>query len=193
MTYQLKITLKGIRPPVWRRVRVSGDLSFAQLHGVVQIAMGWTDSHLHQFRIGDERFAIPSREDWDRPADERKARLSEVAAEKDRFHYDYDFGDGWEHEILVEKITPPDADLVAECLDGRRACPPEDCGGPYGYANLLGILADPSHEEHAEMKEWAGGELDPESFDAAAVNRLLAKYGPKRRRSNRRPRIAPAP
>jgi hypothetical protein len=182
MIYQLKVTLKGIRPPVWRRVQVSGDLTLGQLHRVLQIVMGWTDSHLHQFIVDGERYATPSPDDWgEPPSDERKVRVHDLARAKTRLRYEYDFGDGWEHDVLVEKIVPAHPERAAVCVAGRRACPPEDCGGPWGYAELLEILADPKHEEHAERREWLGRKFDPEEFDMAATNSILSKYGPRRR------------
>jgi len=176
--YQLKVTLRGIRPPVWRRLLVRGNLTLNRLHNVLQIALGWTDSHLHQFRVRGKIYGVPDPEgpDWGTATlDERRVKLASVApAERTRFIYEYDFGDGWEHEVLVEKILPPDADAeLPVCLAGRRACPPEDCGGIWGYENLLRVVADPEDPEHGEMLEWLGGAWDPEEFDPAMVNELF--------------------
>lgn len=177
--YQLKVTLRGIRPPIWRRFQVRGDVTLARLHHVLQVAMGWTDSHLHQFRVGREVYGVPDPEDfdWGPPVrDERRVKLSSVLrAEKARMVYQYDFGDDWEHDVRVEKILPPDpAAEAAVCVAGRRACPPEDCGGVWGYENLLGALADPNDPERAEMLEWLGGSWDAEEFDPVTVNELLS-------------------
>ncbi|MGH2726980.1 MAG: plasmid pRiA4b ORF-3 family protein [Actinomycetota bacterium] len=187
MTFDVKVTLSEIEPPIWRRLRVSETLTLDRLHIVLQIAMGWTDSHLHQFLIDDRRYALPSPEDGiDRPGDERKVRLSDVVKVDSCFTYEYDFGDGWQHEVEVESVYDGTPAVPAECLDGRRACPPEDCGGPWGYVELLEILADPSHEEHGERREWVGDDFDPEAFDLPGVNDELRRFGsrlgPKRRR-----------
>jgi hypothetical protein len=176
--YQLKVTLRGIRPPVWRRLQVRGDVTLNRLHHVLQVVMGWTDSHLHQFRVRGKIYGVPDPEGPHRgppTLDERRVRLATVApAEKSRIIYEYDFGDGWEHDVVVEKILPPDANAeAAVCLTGRRACPPEDCGGPWGYENLLRVVADPRDPEHEEMLAWLGGGWDPEEFDAGEVNELL--------------------
>jgi hypothetical protein len=160
-----------------------------QLHQVLQIVMGWTDTHLHQFTIGGERYAIPSPDDWgQRPSDERKVRLVDFAGSETRFRYENDFGDGWEHDLVVEKRTEMAPVAPTLCIDGRRSCPPEDCGGPWGYAEFLEIIANPKHEQHAERLEWIGGTFDPEYFNTALVNQILAKRGP---RSPRRRRPAP--
>jgi hypothetical protein len=201
--YQLKVTLKAVRPPVWRRVVVPGAFCLDELHWVIQFAMGWTNSHLHQFVVkapvesptpaelrrmmtsrdfsalggpamrGERIFTDLSTADGlGDGEDETRIRLDQIApAEKAKFRYDYDFGDGWEHDVLVEKITPRDPSVTyPRCLGGKRNCPPEDCGGPWGYADLLDAIADPSHERHAELKEWLGDDFDPERFDLDAVN-----------------------
>lgn len=169
--YQLKITLRDIRPPVWRRVLVSSETTLEQLHWMIQVAMGWTNSHLHQFHAGKQRYSDP---EWELEGvrDESRVRLRQVAAApKSRFYYEYDFGDSWEHEITVEKVLDADpAVKYPQCLTGKRAGPPEDCGGVWGYANLLEVLADHKHPEHKEMMEWVGGQLDPEHFEADEVN-----------------------
>ena len=181
--YQLKVELAYAKPPIWRRVLVRGDMTLALLHAVIQVAMGWTNSHLHQFKVGNVTYADPRLDDdmgFGMPdsGNENKALLMEVAPKaKARFVYEYDFGDSWEHRITVEKIL--DADTAssgfATCLDGKRACPPEDCGGMGGYENLLEIIRDPAHEDHDAMLEWIGGEFDPEAFDLDQVNTYLAK------------------
>ena len=172
--YQLKVTLNHIKPPVWRRVQVPGEIKLGKLHRILQAAMGWTDSHLHAFRIGNENYGVPDPDFSDDTKNERNIRLDSIAQQGGRFFYDYDFGDGWEHEIKVEKILPAETAVhYPRCVDGKRACPPEDCGGPPGYAYLLEALADPEHEEHDSMIEWIGGEFDPEAFDVAEVNQAL--------------------
>lgn len=174
--HQLKVTLDRVRPPIWRRILVPSDVSLAGLHDIIQSVMGWHDCHLHEFTAGDTSYGDPSfLEDTD-VEDERKVRLAEIAPRpKDRFRYLYDFGDSWEHTILVEAVKPPTAGIrYPVCVTGKRACPPEDCGGVWGYANLLEALAEPEHPEHEELKEWIGGPFDPEVFDLEAANRLLA-------------------
>jgi hypothetical protein len=179
--YQLKITLDGVRPPVWRRVLVP-DCTLADLHHIIQVSMGWSDYHLHVFEIGGEQYG--DREQWDEPdpwgesevKDERKLKLSRLAAGGiKKFRYVYDMGDNWQHTIQLEKVLPAEAGVhYPRCTDGKRACPPEDCGGPWGYPGLLEALANPRHPEHADMLEWVGGEFDPEQFDAEAVNEELS-------------------
>ena len=171
--YQLKVTLTGTKPPIWRRLLVEASATLAQLHEVIQAAFGWWNYHLYEFEVGRSRYGIPD-SDWDvgPPAqDARTTRLDEVASVGSSFDYTYDFGDNWEHKVTVEKVldTSPVASLPA-CVDGRRAGPPEDCGGVWGYEELLAILAEPSHPEHAERVEWAatcGAAPDPDAFDAS--------------------------
>jgi hypothetical protein len=166
--YQLKVTLLDTSPPVWRRVLVDGSRTLEHLHEVIQAAFGWWDYHLHQFEIGGRSYAVPDPEqDWgDPPKDERRTRLDAVAREGTSFRYVYDFGDGWEHRVVVEKVLPAaEVAAVPSCTAGRRACPPEDCGGTWGYRELLGILADPAHPEHEERLAWLGRPFDADAFD----------------------------
>ena len=181
--YQLKIVLLGTKPPLWRRLQVPGDASLGWLHAVIQVAMGWTNSHLHHFLTSDARYADPRHSEdmgfGDEPdRDEGKATLGQVAPrERAQFGYEYDFGDSWEHEITVEKTLPGEAAAAtpALCLDGARACPPEDCGGIWGYAELLKTLKNPKHPEHKTMKEWLGRPFNVEAFDVAKTNLWLRK------------------
>jgi len=181
--YQLKIVLLGSKPPVWRRLQVPGNANLGWLHSVLQTALGWTNSHLHHFLTGEVRYAEPHENDGmgfdETPErDENKFTLMQIAPEKGaQFGYEYDFGDSWEHKITVEKIRPPDpaAATVAVCLDGARACPPEDCGGVWGYADLLRILKNPKHPEYKNMKAWVGGDFDADAFDKADINLWLRK------------------
>jgi hypothetical protein len=180
--YQLKITLKWSKPPIWRRVVVRADLTLDRLHNVIQIAMGWTDSHLHQFMAGAgfarTYYGKPDPEFADMGSgtlNEKRYTVADLApAAKRKFAYEYDFGDGWLHDVVAEKILPPDASFKHPvCLAGANACPPEDCGGIGGYYNLLEIMADPKHPEHAEMKEWIGGELNAADFNLEGINLVL--------------------
>ncbi|MFZ4795630.1 MAG: plasmid pRiA4b ORF-3 family protein [Blastocatellia bacterium] len=177
IVYQLRITLRGIRPPVWRRVLVSGDFSLGKLHRVIQVSFGWQGYHLHHFDVDGEYFGEPGPDDWERIHDERRIKLGNVASvPKVKFKYLYDFGDGWDHDILVEKIlAPEEGGIYPVCVTGRRACPPEDVGGIWGYADFLDAIRDPKHDEHQTMVDWVGGEFDPEKFDLAATNLLLKR------------------
>jgi hypothetical protein len=187
----LKITLRGIRPPVWRRVRVSSDMTLRTLHQVIQEAMGWYDAHLHEFEVGKRRYGEPADEVWpgvERTSSENGVKLGTLIDQGvKRFQYVYDFGDGWEHAVAIEKVGPLDPDQrYPSLISGKRACPPEDCGGVAGYYRLLEVLTDPSDEEHAHLTEWVGGEFDPERFDAAATDAALAAMARRRRPAGRR-------
>jgi hypothetical protein len=176
--YQLKVTLREVEPEVWRRVQVSGEISLSQLHQVLQIVMGWESAHLYQFTVGGASYGEPDPESTVPLKSDRRARLSQVApAEKQRLVYEYDFGDGWEHDIVVEKIFSVAPNVrYPVCLIGARACPPEDCGGPPGYESLLEALRSSDHPEHEAMVEWVGGYFDPEAFDVEVVNRNLRRF-----------------
>jgi hypothetical protein len=182
--YQLKVTLKHIQPAIWRRLQVSADLTFGKLHFVLQDVLGWTHSHLHQFVIGQRRIGMNNIDQFSddlESEDEDRLKLNQVALEKSRFLYEYDFGDSWDHEILVEKVLPAIAGTrYPICLAGKRACPPEDCGGVGGYARMLEIVANPKHQEHGEMLEWLGGSFDPEAFDLNATNAILRPLSTQR-------------
>jgi hypothetical protein len=181
--YELKITLNYVKPAVWRRLRVPGSANLGWLHAVIQVAMGWTNIHLHRFEAGGWTYADPlselgTPEDNPPVADEHGATLQSIAPRlKDQLIYEYDFGDSWLHQIVVEKIMPaaPGAGLIAQCLDGARACPPDDCGGPPGYDDLVRILGNPKHKEHKSMKEWLGRPFDPDAFDPIKIDKYLGK------------------
>ena len=177
--YQLKITLRDVRPPVWRRVQVE-DCTLAELHEIIQVAMGWKFSHLYSFEVDGSEYGDPEMTggELDMKSD-RRAKLSRlIRGEKFKFSYTYDFGDNWEHEILVEKILPPeDGRAYPVCVDGKRAGPPEDVGGAWGYMELIEAVRDPNHERHEEFQEWFEDEFDPEAFDIDAVNLRLNKDG----------------
>lgn len=179
---QLRIELRGVKPLVWRRILVPETVTLAKLHGILQWTMGWMDGHLHEFEIAGERYGVPDRE-WQAPGevtDERRARLQPlIEAGVRRFTYVYDFGDHWQHLIKVEDLVPPHDGLQPiVCLAGANACPPEDVGGVYGYAEFLAALADPKHEEHDNLREWIGRAFNPAEFDLAEVNRALATIKP---------------
>ncbi len=175
---QGKVTLRDSHPAIWRRLQVGDNVLLPQLHGILQLAMGWTNSHLHSFQVGKQTFAEPSPDDFFPVVDYRTVRLSQIAPKvKDHFVYLYDFGDRWEHDIVVERIFPPEKDVdYPRCLDGRRACPPEDVGGVWGYADFVKAIRNPRHPEHDEMLAWAGGQFDPEKFDLNAVNGMLSVF-----------------
>lgn len=159
---------------------VPGHYTLADVHWVIQIAMGRTNSHLHHFQVGETYYSLPMPgTDWEESdeKDSSKARLDGIAPRaKMKFRYEYDFGDSWDHDILVEKISPPDPKLKHPiCLKGARACPPEDVGGVWGYAEFLQAIRDPDHPEHEEYLEWIGGEFDPGAFDPEAVNKELKR------------------
>jgi hypothetical protein len=174
--YQIKVTLKDAKPPIWRRLLVPGNIKLNRLHVTLQIAMGWTDSHMHQFIAGREYYSTPDPDfDFDcKP--ESKTKLDDLLKkEKTSIIYEYDFGDGWEHKIVLEKILPFTTDFKAPvCLKGVGACPPEDCGGPFGYAHMLEVIGNPGHPEHDEMVEWLGcDDFDPDFIDIEDVNEGL--------------------
>ena len=151
-----------------------------RLHDLIQIVMGWTNSHLHQFIVGRTFYGAPDPEFGDTGMEmlnEKRFTVADLApAAKKKFIYEYDFGDGWQHEVLVEELLPADAAFKHPvCLAGENACPPEDCGGMGGYYDLLEILADPKHPEHEEMKEWIGGDWDAQRFNLNAVNATLKR------------------
>ena len=176
---RIRVALEGIEPPIWRRLDVSASVTLATLHDILQAALGWTNSHLHMFEIGDERIAIPYLQDQLSDGQiTRSGRLVKLGHVVDhgvrRFTYDYDFGDSWRHTIDIEDVRDdPDGLGQARCLGGERACPPEDCGGPDGYTRLLEILFDPLHPEFDEARTWAG-RLEPERFSLPSVNAALA-------------------
>lgn len=173
--FQLKITLKYSRPPIWRRVVVRSDMRLDRLHTVIQLVMGWINDHLHQFTVGQACYGEPDPDSG--TLNEKRYTLRDLApAAKKKFIYDYDFGDSWEHEVKVEKVLPADHNFKHPvCVGGENACPPEDCGGIPGYYRLLEILADPKNPEHEEMKEWVGEELDPTRFNCEEANAFLAQ------------------
>ena len=182
-SHQIKVELAGVRPPVWRRVLLSPEITLGKLHRVLQAVMGWEDSHVHAFVQGGRTYSDPRFELDGNVLDERSASLGEILTKPgSRLIYLYDFGDDWKHELLCEGFVESDAETpYAICADGARACPPEDCGGPVGYADLLQVLKNPKHKSYPEMREWAGPDFDPEAFDSDQVNTLLTRMFRRKR------------
>lgn len=171
-SYQLIVVLQDVTPEVWRRVVVPGHWHLGRLHTVLQYAMGWTDSHLHEFEAGGVRYGEPGSDSGAEVRREATARVHEVVpAVGARMLYTYDFGDDWRHDILVEANGEPVSQ--ASCVEGGRACPPEDCGGPWGYTEMLEAVSDPEHPEHETFGEWLDADFDPAAFDVAGVNEIL--------------------
>jgi Plasmid pRiA4b ORF-3-like protein len=174
----LRITLMDVTPPVWRLLRVPSATPLSVLHGIVQVAMGWEDRHLHEWRVGDRTLGSAEEEDWgDEIEDESEYELGELAGPDSVLHYDYDLGDGWEHLVEVVGVEPYTATVPpVEVLDGSRSAPPEDSGGPSGYEHLLDALADPADPEHDEVVAWLGDSFTPEEFDIHGVNHRLESF-----------------
>ncbi len=178
--YQIQIALKNSKPKIWRRVLIPSDLLLSDLHKITQTTMGWANSHLHQF-IKDRTFYSvkhPGDDMWGMDNvdyKKKKTRISDLLkVEKDKMTYEYDFGDNWEHDIILEKILPIDEKTTYPiCLTGKMNCPPDDCGGVWGYADMLEILKQPTHEEYENYVEWLGDDFDPIFFDIDEVNELL--------------------
>ena len=192
--YQFKITLNDSNPPIWRRIQV-GDCTLDRLHEHIQTSMGWTNSHLNQFRIGEQLYGDPllMQETFEELGfeDSTATLLGEILpgdGKRFRFEYEYDFGDSWSHEVLFEGRIPPEpGKKYPLCVEGERACPPEDVGGVWGYADFLERIADPEDEERESLLRWAGGKFDPEAFSPVVATRLMKKGLPDwRRMCNRR-------
>jgi hypothetical protein len=179
--YQIKVILDGAHPPIWRRILAPGNTTLLKLHDILQIVMGWEGYHLHMYRIEGLIYGNPADDEYDDlgTQDEARYQLSRVIyGVGQRFTYEYDFGDSWNHTLLVENILPPDEGVrYPLCLKGKRACPPEDVGGVWGYANFLEAIKDPAHDEHEEYLEWIGGEFNPEDFDLEEINTSLRHMG----------------
>jgi hypothetical protein len=179
-TYQLKILLKHSKPPIWRRFLIDNSVTLGNLHVAIQIIMGWTNSHLHQYIHNNTYYGVIE-PDFDMGLeilDENDYRISQLLkTEKDSIIYEYDFGDGWEHLITLEKIMPfnPKQHLP-NCIKVKGACPPEDVGGIWGYYEFLEAINDSSHPEHENFTEWFAGEFDPDLCDLNEINQLLAEY-----------------
>ncbi len=186
--YQIKTSLDGVKPLIWRRIIVNSDTSLEDFHKIIQTTMGWSNSHLHQF-IKENTFYLKD-DDLDddfgfmgknKQVDYSDVKISDLLIkEKDKIKYEYDFGDAWEHSILLEKIKENSVKIAhPKCLKGKRACPIEDCGGVWGYANLIEIMNNTKHPEYKEMADWIGDIFEPEEFDIEIVNEMLEEddYG----------------
>ena len=173
--YELRVQVKDIEPPVWRELRLRGDTALDELHEVLQVAMGWANSHLYLFHVGGKKYGEPDPE-WEKVQDSARTTLEDIVTEAGRsFVYEYDLGDSWMHEITVSGPVEAAGDEGPRCIGGARACPPEDCGGPHRYQDLLEAISDPRHEEHDELLDWVGDDFDPEAFDARSVDAALGQ------------------
>ena len=173
--YVVKVTLLGTSPPVWRRILVPRDITLQHLHRTLQTVMGWTNSHLHQFVVQRQTFSDPRSRVGTKVANENRTRLGELIwTVGASLLYEYDFGDGWQHKLLLEEVLTGDESFQQICVAGKRCCPPEDCGGPRGFAELLNALRDANHPGHEEVCEWLGDYV-PESFSADEINRRLRR------------------
>lgn len=169
----IRIELCHVKPTVWRQVRVPLDFSLGDLHEVIQIAMGWQNCHLHQYLHGKQYIGMLDEDAPEDTLDEHEVYVEAFFAKKHaKLKYQYDFGDGWEH-LLVSQGSTYSEDKRPHILKGKYACPPEDCGGPYGYQHLREVIADPNHAEHGEMVAWLGGTFNPEQFDIEEANAIL--------------------
>lgn len=188
---QLKVTLLGTSPPIWRRLLVPAGLTLAQLHDVLQAAMGWQDCHMHEFRAGQRHFGRPNPDDrlMGLPSveNERTVRLSSVLGRVGaKIIYTYDFGDSWEHGLVLEKRLSRDPNTAYPvCTGGQLACPPEDCGGIGGFYDLLDALGDPAHDQYDELRDWVGDDYDPAAFSVDHVNRMLAPLHRRRSKASK--------
>ena len=182
--YQIYISLKGSKPKIWRRILTKPDITLFDFHKIVQTVMGWTNSHLHQFVKGREFY---SPEDLDEgfeleaDNDSKKVKLNFLLkTENDKIIYEYDFGDGWQHDIILEKILTAEKTLqIPSCIGGKGGCPPEDCGGIWGYEHIKEILSNPKHKQYKETMGWLGSEFNPDFFDMKETNKMLKEpdYG----------------
>ncbi|MBM4425643.1 MAG: plasmid pRiA4b ORF-3 family protein [Chloroflexi bacterium] len=184
--YQIKVTLNDSKPPIWRRFLVNENVTLSKLHDILQTVMGWTNSHLHHFIINGEFYSEPFDDDFGmmETKDGSRFKLNQfVNREGFKFRYEYDFGDSWLHDLVVEKILPAEKGArYPVCVAGKRACPPEDVGGVWGYEDFLKTISDPNHLEHEETLRWVGGDFDPERFNISAINAGL--QNPRRARIN---------
>ena len=197
--YQIKVTLLGTSPSIWRRLLVPAEVTLAQLHDVLQAAMGWEDCHMHEFRMGRRYFGRPDPEDrlMGMPSveNERTVRLSSVLARVGaKAIYTYDLGDTWEHGVVLEKRLSADSNTAYPvCTGGQLACPPEDCGGVGGFYDLLDAISNPNHDQHEELRDWVGDDFDPKAFSVDDVNRKLSPFHRRKDMGSRRAKHTSAP
>jgi len=179
--FQIKMTLKSIDPPIWRSIQTK-DCTLDELHAFIQVTMGWGFEHLYCFNIGGVEYAdldMMSDEDVEDACDTKLSEVLPFQNRRPRFDYVYDFGDEWGHQLIVEeRFQPKPGVKYPACVTGARACPPEDCGGPWGYGDFLKAVSNSDHPRHEETLEWVGGEFDPERFDLKAVNKELRRVRP---------------
>jgi hypothetical protein len=182
--YSLKITLQRVQPPVWRRIVISGNRTLGRLNAAVQAAMGWTHSHLHVFQAADGSTYSDATFGIDDADDQGRVKIKDVLPSVgSRLRFEYDFGDSWNHEVVVEGIQAEHAGRQPHCFDGARACPPEDVGGAYGYAEFCAAISDPKHARHAELRDWYAGlpygyddtAFDPDRVDFDGINKRIAR------------------
>ena len=178
--YQIQVVLTNTKPKIWRRLLVNSDILLVDLHRIIQTAMGWTNSHLHLFNDGMTDYA-PREFEVEGSRNSRTIKLNSILKkEKSKILYEYDFGDSWNHDIILEKIIKEEeTGQIPRCIKGKRNCPPEDCGGTWGYSDLLLTISNPKHEDYESMMEWLGGNFDPEHFDIEEINNNLRQkdYG----------------
>lgn len=187
---QLKITLQGTKPPIWRRILVDKSTTFSLFHSIILNAMGWVGGHLYEFNINGYRIGEPHKDDegWGgKLIDASKKSLDNIiSATKGKFMYTYDFGDSWEHLIKVEKFLLKEENIKYPiCIEGELNCPPEDCGGVWGFYELLETIKNKKHPENKKTLEWLGGEYDPEYFDKKEINEILKNLKPKSTKKKR--------
>jgi hypothetical protein len=177
--FRVHVSLMNIEPPIWRCIELTSQTTLKQFHCILQIAMGWTNSHLHEFIVGSQRYGTPDVH-FDEPGEviaEGKVHLSTVLPVPEaRILYVYDFGDYWQHSVHLEAVLSAQPGIdYPRVLDGARSCPPEDCGGATGYADLVDILLDPTHEDFQQMREWAGEEFNAEVLHLEKINARLRR------------------
>jgi hypothetical protein len=171
----MRVELRDVDPRVWRRLLVPDGITMADLAEILLLAMGWENVHLHLFEVGDVSYGPADDDAEDDEIDEGGVIVSEALGRHDQFDFEYDLGDGWEHDVVIEDRSASTV-AFAHCLGGENACPPEDVGGPAGYEDFLDAIADPAHVDHDEELEWIGGSFDPARFDLDAVNVALRRF-----------------